>query len=93
MSEVAIQDDMTILTKKIKLIIFKLYHAFFKGKLEVHHKDGIYTLIIGIPSNMRPSSYNFEGTEDQFLKFIEEEFKYNNKLWINYTEARIVYDD
>lgn len=93
MSEAAIQDDMTILTKKIKLIIFKLYHAFFKGKLEVHHKDGIYTLIIGIPSNMRPSSYNFEGTEDQFLKFIEEEFKYNNKLWINYTEARIVYDD
>ena len=93
MSEAAIQDDMTILTKKIKLIIFKLYHAFFKGKLEVHYKDGIYTLIIGIPSNMRPSSYNFEGTEDQFLKFIEEEFKYNNKLWINYTEARIVYDD
>ena len=93
MSEAAIQDDMTILTKKIKLIIFKLYHAFFKGKLEVHHKDGIYTLIIGIPSNMRPSSYNFEGTEDQFLKFIEEEFKYNNKLWINYTEARIVDDD
>ena len=93
MSEAAIQDDMTILTKKIKLIIFKLYHAFFKGKLEVHNKDGIYTLIIGIPSNMRPSSYNFEGTEDQFLKFIEEEFKYNNKLWINYTEARIVYDD
>ena len=93
MSEAAIQDNMTVLTKKIKLIIFKLYHAFFKGKLEVHHKDGIYTLIIGIPSNMRPSSYNFEGTEDQFLKFIEEEFKYNNKLWINYTEARIVYDD
>lgn len=93
MSEAAIQDDMTILTKKIKLIIFKLYHAFFKGKLEVHYKNGIYTLIIGIPSNMRPSSYNFEGTEDQFLKFIEEEFKYNNKLWINYTEARIVYDD
>ena len=93
MSEAAIQDDMTILIKKIKLIIFKLYHAFFKGKLEVHYKNGIYTLIIGIPSNMRPSSYNFEGTEDQFLKFIEEEFKYNNKLWINYTEARIVYDD
>ena len=84
---------MTILTKKIKLIIFKLYHAFFKGKLEVHHKDGIYTLIIGIPSNMRPSSYSFEGTEEQFLKFIEEEYKYNNKLWINYTEARVVYDD
>lgn len=84
---------MTILTKKIKLIIFKLYTAIFKGKLEVHHKDGIYTLIIGIPSNMRPSSYNFEGTEEQFLKFIEEEFKCNNKLWINYTEARIVYDD
>lgn len=93
MSEAVIQDNMTILTKKIKLIIFKLYKAIFKGKLEVHHKDGIYTLIIGIPSNMRPSSYNFEGTEEQFLKFIEEEFKCNNKLWINYTEARIVYDD
>ena len=93
MSEAVIQDDITVLIKKIRLILFKLYRALFKGKLEVHYKDGIYTLIIGIPSNMRPSSYNFEGTEEQFLKFIEEEFKYNNKLWINYTEARVVYDD
>lgn len=93
MSEAVTQEDMKALTEEIRKIIFKLYKAYFKGKLEVKYDDGIYNLIIGIPSNMRPSSYSFEGTKEQFLKFIEEEFKYNNKLWINYTEARVVYDD
>ena len=36
MSEVVTQDDLVILTKEIRKIIWNLYKAFFKGKLCVY---------------------------------------------------------
>lgn len=93
MSEVVTQDDLVILTKEIRKIIWNLYKALFKGKLEVHKTDSGYTLVIGIPSNDRPSFIDVQGTKEDFLKYIQKDFKYNKRIWIDFKQVNLIKDD
>ena len=93
MSEVVTQDDLVILTKEIRKIIWNLYKALFKGKLEVHKMDSGYTLVIGIPSNDRPSFIDVQGTKEDFLKYIQKDFKDNKRIWIDFKQVNLIKDD
>lgn len=93
MSEVVTQDDLVILTKEIRKIIWNLYKVFFKGKLEVHKTDSGYTLVLGIPSNDRPSFIDVQGTKEDFLKYIQKDFKDNKRIWIDFKQVNLIKDD
>lgn len=93
MSEVVTQDDLVILTKEIRKIIWNLYKALFKGKLEVRKTDSGYTLVIGIPSNDRPSFIDVQGTKEDFLKYIQKDFKDNKRIWIDFKQVNLIKDD
>lgn len=93
MSEAVTQDDMVLLTKEIRKIIWNLYKCVFRGKLEVHKTNSGYTLVIGIPSNDRPSFIDVQGTKEEFLKYIQKDFKDNKRIWIDFKQVNLIKDD
>lgn len=84
---------MNDLTKEVRKIIWDLYKCFFKGRLEVRKTSSGYQLIIGIPSNSRPSFLDVQGSEEDFLKFLRKDFKENKKIWIDYKQVNLIKDD
>ena len=67
---------MKDLEKEILEIINKTIKGQYIGKLEVFYKDGIYTLNLYLDLELAPSIImSFEGSEDEFKKYIRKEFK------------------
>lgn len=93
MLEVVTQDIMETLTKEIRKIIWDLYKVIFRGKLEVYKTDSGYILVIGIPSNDRPSFIDVQGTEEEFLKYVQKDFKSNKRIWIDFKQVNLIKDD
>jgi len=48
-----------------------------------------YSLIIGIPSNDKPSTINVDGTEEDFIKFITEDFKINKRYISDFRKVEL----
>lgn len=84
---------MEDLTKEVRKIIWNLYKCLFKGRLEVHETSSGYQLVIGIPSNSRPSFIDVQGTKEDFLKFLTKDFTENKKIWIDYKQVNLTKDD
>lgn len=71
----------TDLENQIHDYIESLYNATYNGLLEVREDNGIYTLVIGLPSYMSPTTISVDSNSDQyFLDFIFEEFRTRNYL-------------
>ncbi len=69
------------LEEKIHDYIMKLYNAKYEGLLKVKKGNLEYSLIIGIPSYMSPTTIASNHTNDEdFLDFIFKEFKSRNYM-------------
>lgn len=69
------------LEKKILDYIKTAYNAEYAGLLEVTKEDTIYTLKIGIPSYMSPTTITIDtDSEDSFLEYIYSELKSRNYM-------------
>lgn len=66
---------MGSLENKILLLIENIYNCIFKGKVIVSLDNGTYTLQLILNSAYAPIYISFEGTEEEFLKFLEKDLK------------------
>lgn len=76
---------MTTLEQEILEIINQVIDGKYIGKLRVIYEDGIYELYIYFDRWYTPTILAYEGTEDEFKKFVKKEFKKNQyqkvKFW------------
>ncbi len=76
---------MTQLEQEILDIINEVIEGKYVGKLRVVHDDGTYALYLYLDRWYTPTILAYEGTEDEFKKFIRNEFKKNQyhkvKFW------------
>lgn len=77
------------LESKIRDCIISLYEATYNRRLEVKHENGIYTLILGIPDDVIPTSISIQ-TEDpqEFLDYVCSELKIRNYMRIYFYQVR-----
>lgn len=69
------------LTQEILDYMTSLYNAEYKGLFEVTKNENIYTLTMGLPSYMSPTTITFESeTDEGFLDFIKEEIRIRNYM-------------
>lgn len=68
---------MTTLEQEILEIINQVIDGKYIGKLRVLHEDNIYELYIYFDRWYTPTILAYEGTEDEFKKFVKKEFKKN----------------
>lgn len=80
---------MNDLISKIRKIIFDQYKCIFNGKLEVLKNSSGYSLIIGIPSNDKPSTINIDGSEEDFIKYLTEELKINKRYISDFRKVEL----
>ena len=73
------------LEEKIHDYITETYKAEYKGLLKVHKNNLGYSLILGIPSYMSPTTIASNHTNDQdFLDFIFNEIRSRNYMRIEF---------
>lgn len=77
------------LESKIRDYIANVYKATYNKRLEVVYKNGIYTLILGVPDDVIPTSISIQ-TEDpqEFLDYIYEELRIRNYMRIYFYQVR-----
>ena len=81
--------DVTELEAKIHGFIINLYKAKYKGRLNVKYDKGIYTLILGIPNEMIPTSISLQTDDPQeFLDYICDELKKRNYMRVYFYQVR-----
>ena len=69
------------LEEKIHDYIMKLYNAKYEGLLKVKKGNLEYSLIIGIPSYMIPTTITIDcETDEEFLNFIYAELRSRNYI-------------
>ena len=94
-------------TKDLELAVIemirKLYNAEYNGKIKItqtlkqypNEKDEYlnlgYLLELGLNKDERPITLAFEGTSEQFLKFIFNELKHNRYHYTDYFTAEKIY--
>lgn len=62
-----------------------MYKAEYINRLEVEYNDGIYTLIIGIPTDHNPTYISYQTEDiDDFLDYICEELRTRNYMRVQY---------
>lgn len=66
---------MTTLEKEILNIINEATDSEYIGKLKVIVDDDLYNLGLYLNREMSPTVLSFQGTEDEFKKFVREEMK------------------
>lgn len=73
------------LEEKIHDQVMNLYSAKYKNRLEVEHKNGVYTLILGVPTDHNPTYISYQtDNPDDFLKYICEELRTRNYMRVRY---------
>lgn len=94
-------------TKDLELAVLemirRLYNAEYTGKIKItqtlkqypSEKDEYlnlgYLLELGLNKDERPITLAFEGTQEQFLKFIFNELKHNRYHYTDYFTAEKIY--
>lgn len=69
------------LEEKISDFIVTTYNATFIGLLEVHKENDLYSLTLGLPSYMSPTTISIDATnDDEFLDYIYTELKLRNYM-------------
>lgn len=66
---------MTTLEKEILNIINEATDSEYIGKLKVIVDDDLYNLGLYLNREMSPTVLSFQGTEEEFKKFVREEMK------------------
>ena len=66
---------MTTLEKEILNIINEATDSEYIGKLKVIVDDDLYNLGLYLNREMTPTVLSFQGTEEEFKKFVREEMK------------------
>lgn len=87
---------MDRLEEDILNIINETIEGKYIGKLKVIHEDGIYQLLLFLDRFYTPTILAYEGTEDEFKKFIKKEIKsrkYEKFGWYKITREPIVLDE
>lgn len=76
---------MDKLEQEILDIINEVIEGKYIGRLNISHEDGIWQLNLFFDRNYTPVSLAYEGTEDEFKKFVKKEIKKNKyekvKFW------------
>lgn len=78
---------MTQLEQDILDIINETIKGKYIGKLEVSNNDGVYALLLYLDRWYTPTVLAYEGTEDEFKKFIKKEFKKNQYQRVSFWET------
>ena len=82
------------LEHEIRNLINKVTKSEYISPLNVIEEDGTYTLRLGLNcKDATPIALSFQGTEDEFLKFLEVEFKKRKLQNIIYTTGVLINGD
>ena len=77
------------LEKKIHDFIVKVYGAKYIGRLEVSNQNGMYTLLLGVPSPDFPTTITLQTDNPQeFLDYIEDELKNRDYMRVYYYNVK-----
>lgn len=72
------------LVNEILDYIRTLYKAEYTGRIEVQQNDDTYSLLMGIPSYMTPTTTFYTATsdnkDDEFLNYIYEDLRVRNYM-------------
>jgi hypothetical protein len=80
---------MEELIQKIRDYIRNKYKAEYKNRLEVKFENGIYTLLLGIPNDLIPTTISLQTNDPQeFLDFIYEELRTRNYMRTYFYQVR-----
>lgn len=67
---------MDHLIDKIRTLLNQITESKYIGALDVKLDNGIYILSLGLGNkDAKPISLGFQGSEEEFLKFLEKEFR------------------
>ena len=80
---------MEELIHKIRDYIRNIYKAEYKNRLEVKFENGIYTLLLGVPNDLIPTTISLQTNDPQeFLDFIYEELRTRNYMRTYFYQVR-----
>lgn len=80
---------MEELIHKIRDYIRNKYKAEYKNRLEVKFENGIYTLLLGVPNDLIPTTISLQTNDPQeFLDFIYEELRTRNYMRTYFYQVR-----
>lgn len=72
---------------KIKELLESIAEAKYVGKIFVKEDDGFWVIKLGPNENQPFLSLAYEGTEDDFLVFLEKEFRNRKRSFISQSKA------
>ncbi len=78
---------MTNLEQEILDIINCTINGQYVGKLKVTQEDGFYNLLLHLNQEQAPIVMGYQGTEEQFKKFIQEEIRTRKMERVSYWKA------
>ena len=77
------------LVKKIHDFIHKVYKAEYTGRLEVLNENGVYTLVLGVPSPDFPTRLSLQTDKaEEFLDYVTDELKTRNYMRVYYYNVK-----
>lgn len=66
-----------------------LYSATYNRRLEVNHDNGVYSLVLGIPDDVMPTTISLQTNDPQvFLDYIYNELKNRNYMKVYFYQVR-----
>ena len=69
------------LKNKVLEIICNMYKAVYVGYLKIVKVGDVYRMYLGVPTETMPTNFDLQcNSDEEFLNFIEEEFKRRNYL-------------
>ena len=84
----------TPLENKVRDLINCITKTDYISPISIRYDDGIYTLRLGLNcKDASPISLGFQGSEDDFLKYLEKEFKKRKLQMVKYTKGVLINGD
>lgn len=88
------QEKESNLECRIRELINKTTNSQYISPLDVKEEDGVYTLRLGLNcKDAAPISFGYQGNEEDFLKFLEKEFRKRKLQNTMYTSGALVNGD
>lgn len=82
------------LENKVRDLINCVTKTEYVGPLSIRYECGIYTLRLGLNCrDATPISLGFQGSEEDFLKFLEKEFRKRKLQMVKYTKGVLINGD
>lgn len=83
-----------VLEHKIRELINKITNSIYTSSIKVIYDDGMYLLKLGLNCrDATPISLCYQGTEDEFLNFVENELKKRRLQEVEYTNGILINED